>query len=241
MAYDAGNDLGYWLSVEKVYKHALFPLRKWDHLKIAQEDDLIWLRGFDQAEIGSARVLGIPTISRYYLRGTQLVPYGKTLPARVEPSLLWTPIQRGLKVSLPAENTHSIGLNQTHRISLQASYVAQKITATIVNRGELGKYLHTAHHVRLQNLRWSALENNQVIIIGTPLLPISGQDLYQNGSFLLPAGWRWEFENMVEIYRNALGESQEYWFLVGREGNISKLRKADFNQLSKGSFMKTFA
>ena len=104
MAKDVGNDLEYWLSVGKVYKHALYKLRKWPHLKIANEEDTIWLRGFALSEIESASVLEIPAISRYYLRDTQLVPYGKTLPALIEPNLLWTPIQRGLRVSLPREN-----------------------------------------------------------------------------------------------------------------------------------------
>ena len=79
------------------------------------------------------------------------------------------------------------------------------------------------------------------IIMGTPLLPIIGQDFYQNDCFLLPAGWKWEYENMLAAYKNALGESLDYWYLLDEEGHVSKLRKSDFNQLSKGSFVKTTA
>lgn len=239
MANITGNDIVYWLSLNSQYKKAVYELRKWSHLKMAIEGNLIWIRGLTEAEIQSPKVLQIPSIERYYLKGAHLIPFGKRLPALIEPNLVWSPIQRALKISLPKENFNYFGINQTYQIALVPSMDVRPVTATIVALKDLEKYIFDALNFRLKNLKWTILENEKALIIGTPMLPIQGQDLYEDACFLLPAGKKLKYSNLVKVYAAALGDSVDYWYLIDEQSSIQKLRKADFTKLSKGSFMKT--
>jgi len=206
---------------------------------MAKDEALIWIRGLTRNEIESESVLKIPLIQRYFLEGAQLVPFGKSLPVMVEPNLLWTPIQRGLKIQLPKENFNFFGLDQTFKISLVPSQENKLIDATIIDLSILGKYLETAPRIRLKNLRWTIIENKSALVLGRPLLPVIGQDYYQLSCFLIPAGWKLEYEKFSKVFKKALGESIEFWYLIHANNEIFKLSKAKFNSLSKGSFIKS--
>ena len=239
MANDAGNNIEFWISVPANHKGAIYELRQWSYLKIAQDQSLIWIRGFNQGDIESSAVLKIPSINRFYLSGTNLVPYGKNLSALVEPNLLWSPIQRGLKISLPKENFNYFGLNQTYQIALTPTDEVKPINAIIVKLKTLANYIDSAPNIRLINLKWTIISDSETLILGTPLLPIKSKDLYQNNSFLIPAGWKLKHDNMIKIHTKALGEAMDYFYLINKKHKITKIRKSDFNQLSKGSFAKT--
>jgi hypothetical protein len=239
MANHAGDNVEYWGSVPARFAHALYPLRKWPDLKMATVDGLVWLRGFSPAEVESVSVLSIPMLERYYLVEARLYPIGKSLPALIAPSLLWTDLRRGLKVRLPEENFNYFGVARTHHVSLVPSEVQREVTATIVDLLALGKYLHDAPRVRVASLRWTVLGENRALIMGTPLLPIQGQDYYSQACFLIPAGWKMQYERMAAVYQQALGDSHEYWYILNENNDLSKLRKADFNHLSKGAFVNT--
>ncbi len=241
MANDAGNNIEYWLSVPLIHKEATYELRKWSYLKIAIDQNLIWIRGFNQADIESGAVLKIPSINRYYLSGTNLIPYGKNLPALLEPNLLWSPIQRGLKVKLPKENFNYFGIKQSYKIALTPTDEVKPINAIIVDMKTLENYIYSASNIRLNKLKWTVTENKEALILGTPLLPVPSKDLYQNACFLLPAGWKLKHENMIEVYSQGLGEAMDYYYLISKEDKIVKVRKSDFKQLSKGSLIKTIA
>jgi len=239
MADDFGVNIEYLLSIPSIHIKAIYKLRKWTHLKIAKDETTIWIRGFTQHEIESESVLKIPFIKRYFLKGAQLVPYGRALPEMVEPNLLWSNIQRGLKIHLPKENFNFFGLEQNYKIKLVPSNENKAIDATIVDLISLKKYIETAPKIRLKNLKWTIIEHKSALIIGSPLLPIRGQDYYQLSSFLIPAGWKLEHENFSKVFKEALGESAEYWYMINENSEISKLSKIAFNSLSKGSFIKS--
>ena len=113
------------------------------------------------------------------------------------------------------------------------------VTATIVALKTLETYLYSVWNFRIKNLKWTLLNKEEALIIGTPILPIQGQDLYEHACFLLPAGKKFQYSNMVKVYEVALEDSTEYWYLIDEQSSIQKLRKADFTKLSKGSFIKT--
>lgn len=239
MADDAGNHVAYWVAAPAAYTDALYPLRSWPNLKMATADGLIWLRGFSREDLESVGVLRIPMVERYYLVDTHLYPLGKSLPARVAPTLLWTDLRRGLKITLPRENFNYFGVAGDHHISLIPSEAQRPSTATIVDLATLGSYLYAAPRVRTALLRWTVLEGGRALIMGTPLLPIQGQDYYRQAGFLIPAGWKLKHEGMADTYQEALGDSHEYWYVLNENSELTKLRKDDFNHLSKGSFVRT--
>ncbi|NJC27103.1 hypothetical protein [Neolewinella antarctica] len=239
MADHAGDHVEYWVAAPARYVQSLYALRKWPGLKMATADGLIWLRGFSREGVESVNVVSIPLLKRYYLLETRLYPLGKSLPALVEPSLLWTDPQRGLKITLPEENFNYFGVARAHRLSLVPSEIQRAVTATVVSLPTLGEYLYDAPRVRLAPLRWTVLEGERALLIGTPLLPIRGQDYYIRACFLIPAGWALRFASMANSYQEALGDGHEYWYILNEKGERYKLRRSDFNHLSKGSFVNT--
>ena len=239
MADHAGDHLDYWVAVPAEYARALYPLRKWSNVKMATADRVIWLRGLSRADVESVSVLGIPMIDRYYLVGAYLYPFGKSLPALIAPSLLWTDLRRGLQIELPKENFNYFGVPQTHQIALLPSDVQRATTASVVDLAVLGAYLHTAPRVRVAALQWTVLAGERAMIMGTPLLPVQGQDYYHRACFLIPVGYELQYERMAGVYQDALGDSHAYWYILNESGNLAKIRKADFTSLSKGSFVNT--
>ncbi len=239
MADDVADHIEYWFSADRTYEKSLYALRNWDHLKMAEQNDRIWIKGLSATDIESAKVLSIPSINRYYLKGSKLIPHGKKLPAMVEPSLLWTPIARALKIHLPKENFNYFGLQQLYTVQLKPSDVERPTDVVIVSLDKLRSYVNSTYNFRLSGLRWTLLNGDKAIIIGRPNLSIPGQDYYMNRSFIVPAGWIFEFENLVETIESSLGEAVEYYYLVSDDGKISKLRRTDFNNLNKGSVQKS--
>lgn len=235
MEVDTRNGVEYWLSIEKEVKDALFILRTWSHLKVATEDNLFWVRGFTQSEIESTKVLSLPYSCRYYLFGAKLYLHRGRLPSRIEPTLLWTPIERALKLSLPEENFNYFGLNHAHKISLVSSCIEYPVDATVVSLEALSNYALTAPKIRLAHLQWTLLGNDLALISGVPLLPIQGEDFYHFHDFIIPAGWKLRYENLVNLYLNAIRETVGYWYLIDTEHKIKKIRKSDFTALSRGS------
>ena len=241
MADHAGDDvIAYWVSVPERYKAALYSLRKWPQLKMATDKGLIWLKGLLQSDMESPDLLRIPMLERYCLKNTRLYPLGKQLPKMVAPTLLWSDLQRGLRVELPAENFNYFGVDQTHRLELVASTTPKPVTASIINLKLLETYLYDAPQVRVAGLRWLLLGTTEALVVGTPLLPVPGRDYYQMGCFLIPAGFAFRYANLVSTYERGLSDARSYLYLVNEDGGFSKVRRADFNYLSKGSFAGTF-
>jgi|GEM_PF-436112 len=235
MEANAGNGIEYWLAIDPGLRDALFDLRKWPHLKVATEQNQIWIRGFTAPEIESTSVLRLPSVVRYYLKETKLYLVGSRLPASVEPSLLWTPILRALKLELPKQNFNYFGLDQAHTIRITPSEKEYSVNATMMPLAALQSYVQAAPKIRMSHLQWTILNNRDALILGTPLLPVKSDDYYRFGCFLIPGGWKIDYENMVDIYENAVPESSDFLYLIDKENRIHKVQNADFTPLTKAS------
>lgn len=236
-----GHGIEYFLSVDRMLMSSLYALRDWSHLKIATEDEMIWIRGFNHPEIISTPVLSLPSAKRYYLKDTKLYLLDSRLPSLTEPTLLWTPIQRGLRVNLPKQNFNYFGIEHQHSISLTPSINEENVDVVICDIEILRSYVSTASLVRLERLLWTLYEIDKAIIVGTPVLPIRSKDYYRVDCFLIPAGFKIKYSNMILVYKNVLPESDKYWFIIGEDNNIKKIPRNNFNRLSKGSVERTLS
>lgn len=239
MEGDVGNRVEYWLSVDQVHKSSLYDLRNWAHLKIASDEHLIWVRGFTNTEIGSVKVLSIPSAKRYCLQGTKLYLLGHRLPYRVEPSLLWTEIQRGLSLNLPQQNFNYFGLNQAHSISIVPSDKIYTMNVTIVQLDLLCAFVRSAASIRMESLKWTIIDDQQALIIGTPLLPISGEDYYTNGCFIIPGGYKLKYGVMLATYEKSLLGHSDCWYIIDEKNEMRKINRSEFTILNKGSVLQS--
>lgn len=240
MENNAGLRLEYWISVDPLHQKSLFDLRKWSHLKIAYEEDLIWIRGFTNNEISSVKVLKIPSAKKYYIKNTQLYLLGNRLPNMVEPSLLWTDIQRGLTLSLPTQNFNYFGLEQKYSIAIVPTEITYKINVSLVKLEALYAFVKSAAQIRMSPLLWTIIDDTQAMIIGDPLLPMNGEDYYCHGCFIIPGGWKLKYENMLDIYGASLSNSSSYWFVINEKNKIQKIKKSKFVNLNKASVVQSY-
>lgn len=239
MEIDVRDGIEYWISIPLSSKNSLYNLRDWNHLKIGYEQEIIWIRGFDRKQVESVEVLSLAKSIRYYLNGSKLFLYGKRLPTRLEPIVLWTPIQRALKLNLPEQNLNYFGLDQKHQLTLIPSSDEQEIIATITSLSSLNSYVSTAPFIRLKHFQWTVIADDSVLLIGKPMLPIIGKDFYQNGCFLIPAGWKLKNQNMANMYESVLMNVKQSWYIINTKSEINKLNRSDFVELTKGSVQRT--
>lgn len=85
MASDTSNRITYFLLLEKSRKNDLAAIRQWSNLKVAFENDYIWIKDFDYAQIHSPEVKCIPFKVIYDCHDSKLHATGSLLPERTVP------------------------------------------------------------------------------------------------------------------------------------------------------------
>jgi hypothetical protein len=239
MAKNTPNDLTYFLALEVAHEHYLGALRSWENLKMAQDEGVIWIKDLRWDQVEAAEVKTIPYKTLYYARENKLFPLHSLLPERNVPSLLFTPIERALPLSLPALNHNYFGINQQVDVQLVPANQEEPACALVVDIEDLHTYIYQAPEVRLQHLQWVLINQQQALVMGTPVLPISGQAYWEKNDFLLPAGYNFEFHILhpaIDNLVNATGENRVIW---QENGSYFLVRKNDFRPLSKSSLLQT--
>jgi len=239
MEAHASNSLEYWISIQKPYERSLYPLRNRSHLKVAFDDGLIWVKGLSQKEINAGVVLSIPSVERYGHNKAKLYKYGKQLPSRIEPSVLWTPIERALPISLPKENFNFFGLTDEVSFNIIRSDQKRPVVGSIISISDLETYLKNAPLVRLASLKWCTLDTSTAIVLGSPLLPIEAKDFYAYGSFMLPIGFTLEHSVLVNVYSKVLSPEGRDIILIEKESRMTRIPRDRFVSLNRGSLRLT--
>ena len=238
MAEHASNHINYFLQVDKTSLEDLGLLRNWSNVKIAFDADQIWLKDLDFAQANSSAVKSIPFKKIYSEKDGKLFPQNSLLPERNVPALLWSPIDRGLPVKLPAFNHNFFGIHQKLKMKLVASDKEQESVATLVSLKDLKNYIQTAPAVRLQNLSWTVIENS-ALVIGKPLLPIRGKNFWQREELLIPAGYDLELYALANELNEKINPEKNNWILCQEDASFIHIQKNQLNKLSIGSFRLT--
>jgi hypothetical protein len=236
MAIDPSNDITYFLSVAVGHKDYLGAIRHYSNLKIAFEEGLVWVKDLTSVQLDSIEVKSIPYKQLYYSSGPKLFLKGSLLPSRGVPSLLWTPIERGLPVRLPSFNHNYFGIQDKAGIRVIASVNEVEAIALMVDLQLLENYLETAPAVRLKNLSWTIVEDRKALILGTPLLPLQGKVFWRRDDFLLPAGYDLELPVLCDTIHKELNPGKEHWIIWNKDDSYKKLDKRLFRPLSIYSF-----
>lgn len=236
MAKDAANNLSYYLAISEDKINHLGAIRKWNNLKAAFDKGLIWIKDFDYAQINSVEVKSIPEKQIFYERQGRLFLLNSLLPECIVPSLLWTSIERALPVKLPSFNHNYFGLKQEVAVRLVPSDHEIKTVASIVKIQALKAYLETAPEVRLRPLKWVLLNSDRALILGSPQLPVSGEVFWQQGRFLIPAGFNFDLVLLADELANRIDRDQDHWIMWNSEITYALIRKTDFMPLSLSSF-----
>jgi hypothetical protein len=236
MANHAANDIGYYLLIEEKHRADLAGLRKWGNLKTAFEENFIWVKDFDYAQVFSLQVKSIPYKKLFYSRNGKLFPLNSLLPDRNIPALLWTPIDRALPVKLPLFNHNYFGIHEKIAVNLVPGETEAAASAMITGIDVLESYIQTAAAIRLQKLKWTILNNDKVLLVGTPLLPLKGNVYWQRRDFLLPAGYDLELPLLTEAFNNTINPWHDALVIWNSDSTYFTVEKSDLRPLSLSSF-----
>jgi hypothetical protein len=231
----------YFLEINKEHKDFLGAIRHWENLKIAFETNTIWIKEFTDDQIDSTELLQIPYIKIYELKENLLFEKGKQLPTKKLPSgLLWSPVLRGLPISLPNFNHNFFGISDTLQIALKRSEDVKEAYALLVEYQELKSYIEFAPKFRLEPLQWVVI-NNKALIIGKPLLPLKGNTFWSKNDFLIPTGYDFEWPVLAQTLKDKLNPFDKNIILWNKDNSYSSIPKQNVKPLSISSFRLTFS
>lgn len=241
MAKDSSNGISFFLSVAREHKDDLGAIRHWANLKIAFEEDLVWVKDFTVAQTEALEVKTIPYKELYYTAAGKLFKWGSQLPHRNVPAVLWTPIERGLSIRLPAFNHNYFGISDKAAIRLAPSDKEQDAYGLLTTLALLKTYIETAPAIRLQHLHWALVDNDKAIILGRPQLPVPGAIFWQQHHFLIPAGYNFEFPIVAGTMQEIINPNKEIWVVWEKDGCYWNFDKEALQPLSISSFRKAAA
>jgi hypothetical protein len=238
MAKHAANHMNYYILIDKNNIEDLGALRNWSNARIGFDGNDVWMKDLDFAQINSAEVKSIPYKKIYLAKDGKLYPDGSLLPERNVPSLLWTPVDRGLPVKLPSFNHNFFGVHKKAAMKLVASEKENTAVATLTALAALEKYIQSAPTVRLQKISW-VMMGHEVLLIGTPLLPVPGETYWQRGELLIPTGCDFDLHALSGALNKKLNPEKNNWIICNRDQSFTLVTKDSLRSLSISSFRLT--
>lgn len=229
------------LEIENCHKNLLGQIRHWDNLKAAFDQDTIWIKNIRADQVEHVEIQSIPYKKIYYLKDNMLFLKGSLLPAKkIRSGLLWSALAQLIPVVLPASNNNFFRIDQKIRIRILPGSYEQQPYAMLVSKEQAQQYIETAPKIRLKNLLWIVIEDT-ILIVGNPLLPISGLTFWLFKDLLIPAGYDFEFPLLRDTIADRVNPMSENLVLWQKDGSYVILAKDQLKPLSISSFRLTFS
>lgn len=240
MAEHAANNITeYWLEIPAAYKQLLGNIRHWDNLRAAFEGESLWVRDISNDQAESALIKGLPYSKLYYAREGLLFPKGSLLPSGKMPHALWSPLAYAIPVYMPSLNHNYFGISQAIAVNIIQSQQEQPVYAVLAQKEGAGTYITTAPKVRLSMLKWVVV-GNELLITGTPLLPVKGRSYWMCNDFLIPCGFEFELPLLAKKFKQKTDPHNHMVILWLEDNTYVCIRREDFMPLSISSFRLTF-
>jgi hypothetical protein len=222
----------YWLRLPSKYKEKLSQVRVWKSLRMATDEDDIWVRGISPYQLNSPEIRSIPFKKIYFQQDNALFLLGGNLPEeRLKTSLLWSPISKALPVEAPDYNFNFFGVQETIQFKLISSSVERESKALLVDLDVLNSFIAKAPAIRLQAIEWTLIDK-KALLIGIPLLPIPGKSYWQRHNFLIPTGYDFEYPELSNFYHKSLQTENDSYIVLQTDHTFYTLSKENLKPLS---------
>jgi len=240
MAEDSSNGIKtFWAELPKADEDLLGAIRDWKNVKIAIDEEVIWLKGFTDEQAASSEIQQLPNFILYELRDGLLFRKDALVPSKkMRTALLWTPIDKALKLTFPISNNNFFGIDEKIDVKLKPSEEEQPAMALLCSISEIKEVIITTSKFKLENLNWIII-NDKALFLGTPLLSFPGKTFWSKDGHLLPTGFDFEFENLSSLLQRKYNANQDQWLLWNENGTVLPINKEDFRKLSVSSFRLT--
>jgi len=240
MAEDSSNSIKkFWAELPKADEDFLGAIRDWKNVQIAIDEEVIWLKGFTDEQAASSEIQQLPNFILYELRDGLLFRKNALVPSKkMRTALLWTPIDKALKLTFPISNNNFFGIDRKIDVKFKPSEEEQPAMALLCSISEIKEVIITTPKFKLEKLDWIII-NDKALFLGTPLLSFPGKTFWLKDDHLLPTGFDFEFENLSSLLQRKYNECNEDWLLWSETGSILNIKKEDLRKLSVSSFRLT--
>lgn len=240
MAEDSSNGIKtFWAELSKADEDFLGAIRDWKNVQIAMDEEIIWLKGFTGEQAASSEIQQLPNFILYELRDGLLFRKDALVPSKkMRTALLWTPIDKALKLTFPISNNNFFGIDKKIDVKLKPSEEEQPAMALLCSISEIKEAIITIPKFKLEKLNWIVI-NDKALFMGTPLLSFPGKTFWLKDNHLLPTGFDFEFKNLSSLLQRKYNECNEDWLLWSETGSVLNIKKEDFRKLSVSSFRLT--
>ena len=181
----------------------------------------------------------LPDFILYELRDGLLFRKDALVPSRkVRTALLWTPIDKALRLTFPVSNNNYFGIDEKIHVALTESPEEQPVIALLSTLSEIRESMAAIPKFKLEKIQWTVI-GDKALFLGTPLLSLPGKTYWSKDGHLLPAGLDFEFKNLSRLLQQKYNKESEGWLLWDENGNCLSIKSKDFRPLSISSFRLT--
>lgn len=240
MAENSSNSIKtFWAELPRADEDFLGSIRDWKNVQIAIDEEIIWLKGFTDEQVASSEIQQLPNFLLYELREGLLFRKDSLVPTKkMRTALLWSPIDKALKLTFPISNNNFFGIDEKVEIKLKPSEEEQPAMALLCSISDIKEVIVTIPKFKLEKLNWIVI-NDKALFMGTPLLSFPGKTFWLKDEHLLPTGFDFEFKNMSSLLQIKYNANQNKWLLWNEDGSVLSINKENFRKLSVSSFRLT--
>jgi len=204
-------------------KDALGAVRCHPNARAATDGDFIWVRGFPVSENADLKFKQLPSLHTYLLgEDDNLFPPNAITPVQKLKKLPWISLQAFVTIEVPVA-AYPGRLQTKHTIRLIPSENSHEGSALLTNLSEWKKYAETAPLSRLKRLKFAVSNENKVVILGTPIAPIPGKELWMRDGILLPCGFDFEIPLISTFVSKKLNPDKDAVLVFEQENNWEKI------------------
>ncbi|TGD79545.1 hypothetical protein [Hymenobacter wooponensis] len=219
--------------------HALGTVRTQPGLRVAQAAGQLWLRGLPATGELALPLRQLPALASYALNAEgQLFPSGSLTPTSRLPDLVWQPIREFVPLEIPVAALPG-QLASQHSLQLVPATHAPAGAALLTTLAAWQAYADGAPEIRLQRLRFAVSATNQVLVLGIPLPPIQGQELWLHEGLLLPAGLAFETPLIASLLARKLNPQQDSFLLFAANGEWERIEQHFLQPASRSAVRLT--
>ncbi|MCX8531820.1 hypothetical protein [Chryseobacterium luquanense] len=240
MAEDSSERLKeFWADISRKDEYYLGVIRDWKNIQIAGDDDVIWLKGFTAEQAVSSELRQLPNFILYELKNGLLFRKNALVPSKkVRTGLLWSPIDKALKLTFPVSNNNFFGIEEKIEVHLKKGENEHPAAAHLCLIDDVKDEIIELPKFKLEKLQWMIIDD-KALFLGTPLLGFPGKTFWMKDDHLLPSGFDFEFKNLSSLLQKKYNKDSDKLMVWSENGSYLAIDKNDFRKLSVSSFRLT--
>lgn len=224
------------LKVHKDYKESLATVRDIDILSIAEDQDDIWVRGIHEDHDLVNRLYQIRFTTKFFLRGNYLFTKSNQTPERAFFKATWVPIKSYIPVRFPIAALKGASSDYEIEFKLKKTTKLEPSIGILTNRDTIKEYIIDAPAFRYKQLTFARSNDNQVLILGTPLLPIKGQEVWAYNNVLIPNGYTFGTKHHLDLLSQ--NKDNNTFLLIKKDNSYQTISKRNIQPLHRNAFIK---